>query len=30
MAPELLAGTLNVHNFDEFKQADMYSYALVG
>lgn len=29
MAPELLARTLNITNFDEFKCADIYSYALV-
>ena len=29
MAPEVLDETLNKHNFDSFKQADMYSFALV-
>lgn len=29
MAPEVLARTLNVTSFDEFKCADIYSYALV-
>ncbi|KAL3102096.1 hypothetical protein niasHS_003505 [Heterodera schachtii] len=29
MAPELLLGTLNVRNFDAFKSADIYSFALV-
>uniref|UniRef100_A0A183C3J0 receptor protein serine/threonine kinase n=1 Tax=Globodera pallida TaxID=36090 RepID=A0A183C3J0_GLOPA len=29
MAPELLLGTLNVQNFDGFKSADIYSFALV-
>jgi hypothetical protein len=29
MAPELLARTLNVANFDEFKCADIYSFSLV-
>lgn len=29
MAPEVLARALNPANFDEFKQADIYSYALV-
>uniref|UniRef100_A0A914C5J5 Serine/threonine-protein kinase receptor n=1 Tax=Acrobeloides nanus TaxID=290746 RepID=A0A914C5J5_9BILA len=29
MAPELLNKTLNVHNFEEFKMADIYSFSLV-
>lgn len=29
MAPEILMSTLNLSNFDEFKMADIYSYALV-
>ena len=29
MAPEVLDETLNKHSFDSFKQADMYSFALV-
>ena len=29
MAPEVLADTINVKNFDAFRQADMYSLGLV-
>lgn len=29
MAPEVLADAINVSNFDAFRQADMYSLALV-
>jgi serine/threonine protein kinase len=29
MSPEILAAILNVANFEEFKMADIYSYALV-
>ncbi|CAD5226062.1 unnamed protein product [Bursaphelenchus xylophilus] len=29
MAPEILNNSLNVRNFDEFKMADVYSFALV-
>lgn len=29
MAPEVLDKTLNVKDFNSFKQADIYSYALV-
>lgn len=29
MAPEVLAQTINNSNFDSFRQADMYSFALV-
>lgn len=29
MAPEVLARSLNINNFDEFKAADIYSYSLV-
>lgn len=29
MAPEILDGSINVHNFDAHKMADMYSFSLV-
>lgn len=29
MAPELLDKSMNVHNFDAHKMADMYAFALV-
>ena len=29
MAPEVLDGTINITQFEPFKQADMYSLALV-
>ena len=29
MAPEVLSGTLNTNRFDDFKQADVYSFSLV-